>query len=370
MATLAFVAEDSKCAFDIIHIGEDLLLLQDGYIYISLYFILEGLKDCKDFQTFQMVSHGEVHNIEDSKNISNLISREDRINIQDDKFVIYNHTFLDEDHPSNKGFEGRDFKCVGKTISLDDYNNISVPSNNEFKVRLVANYGSYSLIRFEFNNGITKGKRVAIRLGYLIEPITGKRGRLFLYPPEINHYFHFYTKRDLGVDVMEFLGKIDSENRIMDIRLKSPKREISTCDFFFMTRNEFIEGLSAPSKTKRIPFSRKELVDGAFLQYHIYPEDMPSLIPMTKEVNYNGERIKIPILKFDNNSALLLRICRTDKAIFYSILPIFLGVLGVFIGVNIEYEIGMKMNEIILFSLILTIISLLLLNKVFTKTRT
>ncbi len=52
MATLAFVAEDTECTFDIIHMGEDLTFFRDGYIYISTHFVLEAAENCKTFRTF------------------------------------------------------------------------------------------------------------------------------------------------------------------------------------------------------------------------------------------------------------------------------------------------------------------------------
>ncbi|HEY9246927.1 MAG TPA: hypothetical protein VIO11_08790 [Candidatus Methanoperedens sp.] len=367
MATLAFVAEEHACAFDVIHTGEDLMILFDGYIYVTQYFVLEALNNCKPFQTFAIASHGKVCNVKDSEVIQYYLS-EERIDIQDNKFVVYNNTFLDEDHPSNKGFEGRDFRCNGRRISFDDYDDIYILSNDEFEVRLVDNYASYSLIRFEFNKTVSPGQRICIRLGYLIEPFSGRKKRFFLYPPELNYYFHFYTKQSLNTEAIQYLNEMSQQNRIMDIRIYSPQRKISTCDFFFITKNEFIEGLSAPSKQTRMPFSKKELADG-YLSYHIYPKEMPNLVPITKEIFHNGAIVNTAVLRFDNNSPILLRIYRTDKAIFYSAVSTFLGIFASSNVINIQYTMGLKLFDIIAVSLVLTLSVLVILNRMFAKTK-
>jgi hypothetical protein len=368
MATLAFVAEEHACAFDIIHYGEDLWFLHDGHVFVTQFFVLEALHNCTPFQSFQIISHGKVCNIENSEIIKNYLS-EERVDIHDGRFVNYNNTFLDVNHPSNKGFEGRDFGCSGRRVSFDDYTNIYVPSNDEFQISLTDNYSNHSIIRFEFNTPISPSQKVCIRLGYLIEPIGGKKNRFFLYPPELSHYFHFYTNQSIGTEAMSYLDELNQQNRIMDIRLFSPQRKISTCDFFFMTKNEFIEDLSAPSKQTRIPFSKKNFTDGEYLSYHIYPKDMSNLVPVTKEVTYNGNKINQAVLKFNNNTPLLLKIFRTDKAIFYSAIPTLLGIFATTTAINTQYTVGLQMSSIILISVALTILLLVVMNKIFAKTK-
>ena len=194
MANLAFVSEDKKCFFDIIHMGEDLTFLKDGYVYLTTHFIFEAGNECEKFKIFKIAYHSKVCDIDDSEYVNNSILKDDKITIKKNKFVIYNESFLDSKHPSNAGFEGADYKCIGRNISFDDYDNIYIPSDDEFDISLVGNYKSYALIRFEFRDEIVPRKRIGVRFGFLIEPVQGKKKRLFLYPPEIDHYFHFYTK--------------------------------------------------------------------------------------------------------------------------------------------------------------------------------
>jgi hypothetical protein len=366
MANLAFVSEDKKCFFDVIHMGEDLTFLKDGYVYLTTHFIFEAGNKCEKFKTFELAYHSKVCNIGDSKYVNNSILKDDKIKIKKNKFVIYNESFLENKHPSNIGFEGADYKCIGRKISFDDYDNIYIPSDDEFDINLVDNYKSYALIRFEFHDEIVPGKRIGVRLGFLIEPVQGKKIRFFLYPPEIDHYFHFYTKKGLESDAIEYLNEMDYENRIMDIRLRSPKRKIITCDFFFLIQNEFIEGLLAPSRGSRMPFSKLEFPND-FLKYHLYPDEISNLVPIEKLVKVKNkdkeEFFRVKTLKFDNNGPLLLRIFRTDKAIFYSIIPIFLSILSI----TILY--GNKLEISFIVSIILTIIVIFILNQIFTKTK-
>ena len=371
MVTLAFVSEDNDSLFDVIHSGEDLYFLKDGFVYVIQHFVLEAHSNCKSFKTFQAVYHGKVCNINDSQ-FTDLI-RLDNHGIDgtyEDRFILFNKTFLNEDNPSNKGFEGLDFECTGRNVSFDDYNNINVPSLDDFKISLNNQTKSHSVVNFEFKSPISQNQRFAVRFGFLIEPLRGKAKRFILYPPEIDYNFDFYTKRIPEAGGSDYLTKLNNQGRIMDLRLSSPKNNVPTCDFFFLTEGESIDGLLAPSKVSRMPFSTGDFSNGLeLLSYHLYPEDLANLTPTKKEIIYNDEKIDVQVLKFGNNSPVALKIYRADKALIFMALSLPFAMFGAFNSINVQYNLGYTIGVLTIFSLILTIISLIVLNKMITKNK-
>lgn len=350
--------------------GEDLYFIDDGYVYMTSHFVLETGPSCEPFKTFQIAYHGKICPLKNSDFISNTIVKSSNIKIKESTFINYSETFLDMSHNSNLGFEGNDFNCEGRKVEFDDYYDINILSNTDFEIVLVSTNQSYSLIRFDLRNPLKSGEKVGFRIGFLFEPINGRVKRFSFYPPEVNHYFHFYTMSELEHEVIQFLQDMHSKNKIMDVRLESPIRRLPTCDFYLSAMDGIIESMGLPSKNNRMPYSKEDFASKGFFNHHLYPKEM---MQKKKEITYmsrGGEEVNaVQVIDFGKNSPYLLQIKRVDNAIFYSIIPSFISILGLSIALNTEYLLHITPKNILLISLVLTVLLTKLLVKVFTKTK-
>jgi|LGOV01.1.fsa_nt_gb hypothetical protein len=365
MATLAYLMESDKKRFDIIHCGEDLFFVADGYIFVVLYFAFEVLNKSEPFQSLEVVIHGDI--VELKKSSMHTQIRKDRDIqsdwIKGDKIIIYNDTFFSKDHPSNQAFEGCDYNVQGRKVSFDGYTGMYFPKPDEISVS-IARHDEASLIHIDFDKDLQSGERYILRMGFFIEPPKGKIPSRWILPAEIKYKVHFYTDEGLPSKVGDWLQDMSKEDRIADIRLFSPKKEyLPTLDFFYAVyENESIMEIPISEPDKRLPYS-KENFDFCLNRHHIYPEELPTTKSYEKSVDFDGCNKTTRVLKFKGIRPIILTRKRVDSNLYYVMVPLFISLFALLNSEEVPLFYALS------FSLILAILLICLLKKFATKIR-
>lgn len=357
MATLAFLAESERRMFDIIHCGEDLHFFSDSFIFVALYFAFEVFTESEPFKSIDVVIHGKICNLNDSRIAKEYILNEISENaLKSDELIVYNDTFLDEMLPSNQTFEGFNYHRVGRKASFDGYKDMYFPPPGEINVS-IGKRDELSVINMELSGKekFEPGKKYIMRLGFIIEPPKGRVRRFWIYPAEIKYNIHFYTREGLSTEDSKWLE--DNKRRIADIRLYYPKkRDLPTCDFFYsLPESETILEIPGVESDNRVPFTHTYFRYNVN-RYHRYPLELSKTKPQVKGRDFDGVE-EVKVLEFGGMGPTPLTIKRAETSLYPLMLTLFIALLALLTSSSTSF-----LNSLI-FSLFFTVLAVHLFYK-------